>query len=454
MLKIFAFTLFVFIGQVAAGQALAAPKLPPKLLNGKLTALGSDPSGNRAGTIPPWTGGITKPPAGYVKGQDHINPFAADKPLFTITASNMNKYKGKLSALHRALLAKYPASYKMRVYRTRRSCALPDYVYQATRKNLTQAKLTDKGNNVEDALMGVPFPSPKSAVEVYWNHNFHFRGHKYEAEVSGGTVYPNGSIDRFARRDRRLFYYADPEMKSAAALNNDQFVWRMDMTAPSRSAGSIMSMTNTINQLAKPRNGFMYDPSLRRISRPPPNATRYNSPMGSSNGMRVSDDLFLYNGAPDRYDWKLKGKREIYIPYNVYDATTRNASFKKFLTPNHLEQSFIRYELHRVWVIEATLKPEFKHEYHRRVFYVDEDSWIMTMADIYDKNDNLIRGQVGFIKNYYELPACVQEFDVMYHLQLGRYHVENLKNEFGPANVDADIDRSDFGKNSIKRSIR
>ena len=450
MSKIFRFTAFVAVLLVSTGQIVAAPKL----LNGKLTALGSEPSGNKAGTIPAWTGGITRPPAGYVKGQDHIDPFAADKPLFAITAKNVNKYKDKLSALHRNLFRTYPDSYKMQVYRTRRSCALPDYVYEATRKNLKQAKLTDDGNNVEGALMGVPFPSPKTAVEVYWNHNLHFRGHKYEAEVSGGTVHASGSIDRFRRRDRRLIYYSDPKMRDAKDLNNEQFQWRMDIREPVRTSGMIMSMTNTINQLKKPRHGIMYDPGRRKITRPPPGATRYDSPLASSGGMRLSDDLFIFNGAPDRYSWKLKGKKEFYIPYNVYAATTRQANFAKFLKSKHLEPSFIRYELHRVWVLEATLKPQFNHKYHRRVFYVDEDSWIMTMADLYDKADKLITGQVAFIKNYYELPACVQDFDVLYDFPLRRYYVDNFKNEFGPADYDADIGESDFGLGGVKRSIK
>lgn len=50
-----------------------------------LTPVGAETAGNKDGTIPAWTGGITRPPAGYRAGMFHPDPFAADKPLFAIT---------------------------------------------------------------------------------------------------------------------------------------------------------------------------------------------------------------------------------------------------------------------------------------------------------------------------------------------------------------------------------
>jgi hypothetical protein len=156
----------------------------------------------------------------------------------------------------------------------------------------------------------------------------------------------------------------------------------------------------------------------------------------------------------DRYNWELKGKKEIYVPYNVYKAVDKSVGLEALVTPGFLNPELIRHELHRVWVIEARLKAEFDHVFHRRTFYIDEDSWIAVGADLYDKSDKLIQGQLGFVKNYYEVPACLLEFDVMYDFVNGRYNIDNLKLEFGPANLDdPDVKPNRFGSAALKRAV-
>ena len=418
-----------------------------------LTPLGSDPKASADGSIPAWKGGITTPPAGYVRGESHIDPFATDKPLYTITAANAGKYASKLMVGQLALLNKHPATYKMHVYKSRRSCALPQVVYDATRKNVTRAKLVDGGNGVEGGLIGVPFPIPNKAVEVFWNHNFHWQGgYRYSAKTLGGTIYPNGDWARVVREDKRFGHYANPQ-STAADLKNRQFDWLGIWSAPNRFAGSGFSMTNTINQKRQPRHGFFYRPDLRKIVRATPTSATHDSPLTTGFGLRNSDNMFLFNGSPDRYNWKLLGKKEMLIPYNAYKITHTDLDPETLLTPNHMHTDYPRYEAHRVWVLEATLKEGATAVYHRRVFYVDEDSWIFAGSDLYDENNKLVRFQEAFIKNYYEAPACLQDFDVMYDLASGRYNIDHLKLEFGPANLDdEEVSPKNFGSMSLKRA--
>src|SRR5688572_11895483 len=94
-------------------------------LGAELTPLGGEKAANADGTIPAWTGGIKSPAdagvPGYKTGQHHPDPFANDKPLFTITNDNVAQYAGKLTEGHKKLLAQYKGTYKMIVYPTRRS---------------------------------------------------------------------------------------------------------------------------------------------------------------------------------------------------------------------------------------------------------------------------------------------------------------------------------------------
>ncbi len=431
-----------------------APGVSGAELGAGFTPLGSLQAGNEDGTIPPWTGGITQPPANYKRGDYHTDPFAADRPLFSITAANLAKHQSLLTATHQKLLEQNPKTYRMDVYPARRSCSLPEHVLAATAVNHKNARLENDGNNVAGAAIGVPFPVPESALEVMWNHNFHYRGVQYLAKITTGTVYPDGSFNTLVREDKRLMYYADPQKTEDYASRNIQFAWYMKWPSGGRIAGMAMSFANTIDQTIEPRIGHAYSPNNRKVRRTPPAGATYDAPMSSSNGMRLSDDLFLYNGAPDRYTWRLIGKREMVIPYNVYRATSSAATVEAFLSPRHLNPDFLRYEKHRLWVVEAVLKPQYQHKYHRRVFYIDEDSWIITAVDIYDDAGEHIRGQLGFIKNAYELPACVQDFDVMYEFSSGRYHIDNLKNGFGAADTQAPISEKDFGPAALRRAGR
>jgi hypothetical protein len=432
---------------VAESQAGGA-----ELLGTELTPLGSDPAASADGTIPAWTGGLTKPPAGYVKGGDHIDPYADDQRLFTITAKNADQYKDKLSQGQLALLARSPETFRMDVYPTRRSCALPQHVYDATKQNASTARLVNDGNGIEGARIGVPFPVPKTAVEIYWNHNFHWQGHGYHAKTSGANVYADGTITSIVREDWRYNYYADPQFVGQD-LDNRQFVWMGIWSAPVRFNGSGFSMINTIDQVERPREGFMFRPDLRKIIRATPAVATYDGPLSTSEGLRQNDNMFLFSGAPDRYDWRIVGKREIYVPYNAYKATMTTVADEDLMTPTHLNPDYLRYELHRVWEVEAKLKDGSRSNYGRRMFYVDEDSWIFLLGDLYNNDDELVRVQHSFIKNYYEAPACVLEFDVMYDLALGRYNVDHLKNKFGPAQLDYETDPGDFGSSALKRKV-
>ena len=441
-----AFAVLVTLGLTTAHAA------DPALLGTKLTANGANPAASADGVIPAYTGGITTPPAGYTRGQDHIDPFAADTPLYTITAQNKAQYAARLSAGQNAMFARHPETYRIDVYPTRRACGLPQAVYDETKKNVTRAKLTQDGNKVVGARIGVPFPIPQNALEVYWNHNFHWQGHRYHAVTSGANVYPNGSRTKIIREDWRYNFYADPQGPNAKH-ENDQFHWMGVWKAPARFNGSGFSMFNTIDQVDEPRNGVMFNPNTRKIMRATPNAVTYDGPLSTADGLRKNHNMFVFSGSPDRYDWKLLGKKRMIVPYNAYKASATTTPRDGFLTPNHLNPDFLRYEEHRVWVLEATLKPGYNMEQARRIFYADEDSWIFLMSDIFDEDNELARVHHAFVKNYYEAPACVLEFDVVYDVASGRYNVDHIKLDHGPADLDYDIKPSDFGSSALKRKV-
>lgn len=394
-------------------------------LDKDLTPIGAEKAGNADGTIPEWTGGILKPPAGYTPGMHHPDPYPEDKVLFTITAANMGQYADKLSEGHKAMLKAY-GSFKIKVYPTRRSGSMPQRIYDMTKKIAARAEIVDGGNGVKGCINGIPFPIPKSGLEAIWNTLLRFRGNIVARHIAQAMPTRNGDYTLVQFEDEADIPYSHEDM-TEKKLGNTLLFFKQKVVSPARLAGGILLVHETLDQIKEPRSAWLYNPGQRRVRRAPHVA--YDNPGTASDGMRTTDQFDMFSGATDRYDWKLVGKQEIYVPYNSYILHSDSLKYKDILTPLHVNPEFCRYELHRVWVVEATLKQGARHIYKRRTFYIDEDSWQILLVDQYDNRDQLWRVSDGHVINYYELPTLTTTLEVHTDLQAGRYLAIGLDNE-------------------------
>jgi len=300
------------------GQAYAGPK-PGEIhrLSEDLTPMGSERAGNADGTIPAWTGGITQPPAGYKPGDHHPDPFADEKPLFRITAANYKQYADKLGVGQIALLEKYPDTYFMDVYPTHRSTSFPQRTYDMTAENGKTATLIEDGEGIADAAEGFPFPFPENPYELMWNHKLKYNGIggvRYNNQVSPTA---DGKYSVTVIREELLgLYYKEGE--TIESINNILLYFFQEVESPARLAGNILLVHETLNQKALPRQAWIYNPGQRRVRRAPNVA--YDNPGTASDGLRTNDMTDMFNGAMDRFDWKIIGKKEMYVPYNSYKA--------------------------------------------------------------------------------------------------------------------------------------
>ncbi len=437
-----------------AGVASAAPS-PEEIarLGNELTPLGAEKAGNADGSIPAWDGGIKRPPdAGFVPGGHHPDPFADDELVSTVTKSNADQHAGKLTVGHKAMLDLYGDSFTMKVYPTRRSAAYPESVYEATKRVAATASLSEGGNGVTGAVVGIPFPIPKSGIEVIWNHILRYRGESARRMIGQAAVTRGGAYTMVMLEDE---YFAPYSLVNAteAGLNNVIIMFKQRVKAPARLVGQILLVHETLNQAKEHRKAWLYNPGQRRVRRAPNVA--FDNPGTASDGLRTSDQLDMFNGSPERYDWELVGKKEIYVPYNSYRLHSKELKYKDVLQPLHLNPQHLRYELHRAWVVEANLKQGTRHIYKRRTFYVDEDSWQVLAVDQYDNRDQLWRVSEGHVINYYDVPTVWTTLEVHYDLQSGRYIAVGLNNE-EPITYDfsPQLAMRDFSTGSLRRAGR
>ncbi len=438
---------------IATGTATAA--LSPEeiaRLGKDLTPLGGERAGNADGSIPPWEGGLKNAPAGFKSGGHHPDPYPDDSVVFTITAADLDQYADRLTEGHKAMFAQYGDTFKINVYPTRRSASYPERIYEATRQIAATARLSEEGNGVTGAVVGIPFPIPKNGLEVIWNHILRYRGDSAKRMIGQAPVTRGGSYTMVMLEDE---YYAPYSLAGATeeGLNNVIIMFKQRVTAPARLVGQILLVHETLNQAKEHRKAWIYNPGQRRVRRAPNVA--FDNPGTASDGLRTSDQLDMFNGSPERYHWKLVGKKEIYVPYNSYRLHGGELKYKDVIRPLHLNPEHARYELHRVWVVDATLKEGTRHIYKRRVFYIDEDSWQILAVDQYDNRDQLWRVSEGHVINYYDVPTLWTTLEVHYDLQSGRYLAFSLNNEEAYTyDFSASLTARDFSTGSLRREGR
>ena len=370
-------------------------------LKSMLMPLGGEKAGNSNGSIPAWDGGFTKIPAGYQQGQTRPDFFAADKPLYSVTGKNVDQYTDKLSQGQKALLEKYP-EYRLDVYPTRRTAAAPQWVYDATLKNATNAKIINDGVGFEGAYGGIPFPIPKNGIEVTWNHRLAWAGDDAEHQGSAWIKVAQGKEALLASKFDTWFtrpYYD----KNGSAAKFDGVAMKnkiRNFEPASKNGESIVGWTNVATGEYPV---WQYLVGQRRVRKAP--SLAHDSPNIITSGMGSMDEVFGLSGTMDRHDLKLVGKKELLVPYNNNRAAAANP--EEVLGINHLNPDLIRWELHRVWVVEATLKAGSRHVVPKRMYYFDEDSWNLLLSDGWDAKGQLWKSYVSLTLLAPDIPALV-----------------------------------------------
>ncbi|TFF42274.1 DUF1329 domain-containing protein [Pseudomonas sp. RIT623] len=418
-------------------------------LGASLTPMGAEKAGNADGSIGPWEP-LSKS-AGSADSKGFLSdPYGSEKPLFTITAQNAEQYKDKLSPGQLAMLKRYPDSYKLPVYKTHRGATVPDDVFAAVKENATRTTLVAGGNGLENFRTAIPFPIPKDGLEVIWNHITRYRGGSVTRLVTQATPQQNGSYslvyfqDQFVFRDKMKDY--DP-----ANPGNILFYFKQEVTAPARLAGTVLLVHETLDQVKEPRKAWIYNAGQRRVRQAP--QVSYDGPGTAADGLRTSDNLDMYNGAPDRYDWKLEGKKEMYIASNAYKLDDPKLKYADIIKAGHINQDLARYELRRVWHVVATLKPGQRHIYAKRDFYIDEDTWQAAVIDQYDGRNQLWRVSEAHAQPYYNVQVPWYTLEAIYDLQSGRYLALGMKNEEKSAyNFGFSASKADFQPAALRQA--
>jgi hypothetical protein len=333
-----------------------------------LTGVGAEKAGNKDGAIPPYTGGLTKSPANYQPGSGvYTDPFPSERPLLSINAQNMAQYADKLTEGTKALMKKF-SSFHIDVYKTHRTVAFPEFVIKNTAKNAVKAMTYSGGLSIKEARAGYPFPIPKDGFEAMWNHLLRYSGRAWADKYSVWNVDMNGKA-RMAQdtilQSECAYYDEDLTRYDADTYWKARWVF----LGPPRLIGEAGMLIDPLNMYEKGRVAYQYLPGQRRVKLAP--EIGFDTPVSYQMGAITYDDQRMFCGSMERFNMKLIGKKHMYVPYNSYNVTFTPPD--KLFGPKHINPDVVRWELHRVWVVEGALKPGKRHIYRKRRFYLDED---------------------------------------------------------------------------------
>jgi hypothetical protein len=414
----------LILGTPSASTLAGSPDALARL-GTTLTPFGAEKAGNADGSIPPYTGGlpITTRPTGYKKDSGRwANPYADEKPLYSITRQNYVSYGAKLSETNKALFQRYP-NYRMDVYPAHRSVSYPAWVLDNSLKNASSGHLGKNGIDVEGAFAGVPFPLPASGIEVIWNQLARYNGYAMDQHVRMWFVAANGqAVNSGQVRMSVQNPYYDPRGNAETWARDGRYVlqYAYDFTGPPQVIGNANLYMDTLNPADKPRRAWAYSAATRRTRIAPDIA--YDTPVASTGGVLTYDEFYVIQGAPDLYDFKLLGKREMLIPYNSYTLNF-DVPGQTLMTPAFINPDAVRWELHRVWVVEGTLKPGKRHTVARRLYYIDEDMGGGGMNDGFDASGKLTRGVFMSFFQLYDVQIPMAGAFWGYDLKSGLYGV-------------------------------
>jgi hypothetical protein len=377
-------------------------------LKSMLTPFGSEKAGNADGSIPAWTGGYTQVPAGWSSPALMPDPFANEQPVVTINAANMAQYADKLPESVKIFMQQ--RGFSIIVYPTHRTAAAPQYVYDNIYQNALNAQPVAGGPRLgfTNAYGGVPFPilseDPADAgAQVLQNHNNRWLG--WHIHLNNSTyAMSHGQLTMVLDDDYgQTTAYYDPN-GSAATFDGIFSRAFYNPLGPANAVGANIIVYDSTNSLKFPDSGWELLTGQGRVRRIP--EIQYDVPDSSVDGIVTYDEAFAFLGAEDKFDWNLVGKKEVYVPYN---NNRMNFISTSDFYPHFINPAQVRWELHRCWVVEATLAPGERNILPHRRFYVDEDTWTVLVTDEYDASGNFWRSTQMYNCVRPDMPGTVSQ---------------------------------------------
>jgi hypothetical protein len=257
-----------------------------------------------------------------------------------------------------------------------------DGTIAATKKYAPTTKLTADGEiaNYADTA-GVPFPHPKTGIEMVWNFDSRPRGDTRQYFQIGPNITPNVSVERTSRADyirmswiRRTNVPPVPKFENnPKGIHHGNFMHMYDPPENKNSRYYNIRYTDG----SKGDDGYIYYAPFRRLRRMGA-AVRTDTIDGTD---LIYDDGEQWDGHVQKNTYKYIGKKELLC---CRHDTWRNDNWKR--RPGQVIHTGIHRERMNMVVVEVVNKDP-NYVYGKRIWYMDPESYWIPWQEIYDQLD-------------------------------------------------------------------
>ncbi len=309
-----------------------------------------------------------------------------------VTEKNLEKYEHLLPPMMKLLIKKYGLKMKLRPYEP----IHPSTGYiEATNKYRGQAKIIDVGDDyrkrgLEKYTAGLPFPDPKTGLEIAWNYHYGYNGDDADTYfnllwISAASGVEHTEVWRWAyiiRTINRTDLDPIPAIESFVKkrLQYTSITYALE---PYDKKGFGAVYSRSVDPLDQ--QGHIYVPAMRRILR---NTFGTRGDTWNSTDL-LYEDVRGYMGYPEWMHWKLVGKKTLLAPMHAGVALGKGKVGKAFdlEKPPHWNP-IATYEPRPTYVVEV--RPKFPdYPYKKMLLYIDAETFLITYKECFDKKDDL-----------------------------------------------------------------
>jgi hypothetical protein len=309
-----------------------------------------------------------------------------------VTKKNVSDFAACIPPSMKLWIEKYGLVLKLREY----EAVYPSAGYiEATNKYRGKPQVIQVGDEyrkvgLKNYTAGLPFPQPKTGLEVAWNYQYSYNGDDGDTFftvywISGATGIEHTEHWRWAFIMRTLNRTdLDPipaiEQFKKKGLQYTSITYALE---PYDKKGFGALYSRAVEPLDQ--QGHIYVPAMRRVLR---NTFGTRGDTWNSTDL-LYEDVRGYMGYPEWMRWKLTGRQTVLLPAHAgiklgkkYAKKTYEFDKKPHWNPKY------KYEPRPVYVVEVA--PKFPdYPYSRQVFYVDAEMFYVLYKEAYDKKGEL-----------------------------------------------------------------
>jgi len=253
-----------------------------------------------------------------------------------------------------------------------------------TRKYAGTCKIADDDKLI-GYVSGIPFPRPKTGLEMAHNFDNHNTGDNCNAFEDMYLINGKSRYDRKMSLEVKFLYFSGrreipPVPEILPNKKNIYMATHLEYSEPASMRGS-RSIHIKFKDRTLDAEMYSWSSTARKVTRK--STAQKESTQGGSDAS--SDDQNVYDNAIPFMSYNFVGRKELLLARNQDVELLKKGHTEGYCIFNGFQRERIK-----TYAVECTHKNP-KYLYSKQVWYIDPETWYILYADKYDRQGTLWR---------------------------------------------------------------